>query len=151
MQKILLAGLALAASASMTQAAIVEFRGGACITAVTTACAADGWDIGDCMSMRYSPPNLGTNGAATELTFMNQAFGVNYGLATGTLVGTTYKPVSGVHVGRTGYTFSSSARITTQTAVSAASSSVTLIGNITNFDSTTGCTVGFRASGARKP
>jgi hypothetical protein len=103
--------------------------------------------------MRYSPPGLGTNGPATEVSLFGQSFADNYSLATGTLIGTTFKPVVGIHAGRTGYSFSSTMRIASQSPspLAATSKSVSFLGGITNFDDSTGCTVGFRASGSLRP
>jgi hypothetical protein len=152
MTKIAVALATLGLSATLAHAQVIEFRGGMCLTAVTAACSSDGWAVGDCLLMRYSPPNIGTNGTGTEFSVMGQSFGANYALTTGSLAGTTYVPVQGVHVGRTGYTFNSTMRITSQSpAPSNTSTSVTLAGGITNFDATLGCNVNFRASGSKRP
>ncbi len=152
MKKIILTMAALGVSVSGASANTVEFRGAACITSVNAACAPFGWTVGDCMLMRYSPRSLGTNGPATELSLFGQSFSDNYSLATGNPVGTVFQPVVGIHVGRTGYSFSPKMRFTSQSpAALGTSKSVTLAGNITNFDDSTGCTVGFRASGTRRP
>lgn len=148
-----IAGAALlCVAAGGARAAAVEFRGAMCVTAVTTACAADGWSVGDCLLLRYSPPNLGSNGAATEFSVLGQSFGDNYSLAAGSLVGTTLQPVVGLHIGRTGYSFSATMRLTSQSPVPAATTrSLSLAGNIGNFGGTTGCTIGFRASATNRP
>ncbi len=152
MKKLAIAAAALGLGVSGAFAATVEFRGGFCITSVTTACTPFGWGVGDCMLLRYSPPGIGTNGPATEFSLFGQSIADNYSLASGSLVGTTLKPVVGLHVGRTGYSFSSSMRITSQSPVPAATSpAVSLAGNITNFDDSIGCAVGFRASATRRP
>src|SRR5205809_593886 len=77
-------------------AGVVEFRGGFCLLTVTTSCASASWNVGDCLLLRYSPPNLGTNGPTTEVSVLGQSFGDSYSLASGSLVGTTYKTVAGV-------------------------------------------------------
>ncbi|WP_237153387.1 hypothetical protein [Oryzibacter oryziterrae] len=140
-------------SVASAHAAVVEFRGAICLTSKTTACTADGWDVGDCFTMRYSPRNLGTNGPSTEFTLLGPAFADNYELATGSLVGTTFKAVKGTHVGRTGYAFSPTMKITKQTPATPTATSPTLaiLGNITNFGDTTGCTIGFSATGVNRP
>ena|SRR5437868_1210451 len=143
--------LALGLMASNAVAGVVEFRGGFCLLTVTTSCASASWNVGDCLLLRYSPPNLGTNGPTTEVSVLGQSFGDSYSLASGSLVGTTYKTVAGVHVGRQGYGFTSNMRITSQSSVSATSKSVTLAGNIQNFDDATGCDVGFQASATNRP
>lgn len=153
MKKILMAAVAVAMSASGALAGTVEFRGGFCVTAVNSSCAAFGWTVGDCLLMRYSPPNVGTNGPATEMSLFGQSFSDNYSLPSGSLVGTLYKTVVGLHVGRTGYSFSPTMRFTSQipNPPTATTKSVALAGNITNFDDSTGCEVAFRASGALRP
>src|SRR5438046_1959758 len=102
MKRMLATAIALGVGVVGASATPVEFRGGLCITSVTTQCSAFGWAIGDCLLMRYSPPNLGTNGAATEFSLLGQSYGDNYSLASGSLVGTSYQSVVGIHVGRTG-------------------------------------------------
>ncbi len=153
MKKVVLTMAALAVSAGGAIAQTVEFRGAACITSVNAACTPFGWTVGDCLLMRFSPRSLGTNGPATELSLFGQSFSDNYSLATGNPVGTVFQPVIGIHVGRTGYSFSSNMRFTSQSPAPllASSKSVTLAGNLTNFDDSTGCTVGFRATGTLRP
>ena len=151
MKRLTLFTVALGFAVANANADPVEFRGGLCLSSVNAACTADGWGVGDCLLLRYSPPNLGTNGVTTELSLLGQTYADNYSLASGTLVGTTYKTVAALHVGRIGYSFSSTARITAQTPVSATSKSVSLSGNVTDFSSTVGCTVGFQAAAARRP
>lgn len=152
MNRMLTITAALALMATAASAQIIEFRGAVCLTSVTAACSADGWSVGDCLLMRYSPPNIGTNGAGTEFSVLGQSFGANYGLAAGSLVGATFVPVQGTHVGRTGYTFNSTMRITGQSPPpSNTSTGVSLVGGITGFDATLGCTVNFRGSGTKRP
>lgn len=131
----------------------VEFRGALCVITANAACASFGWAPGDCVLMRYSPPGLGNNGVATEISLFGQSFADNYSLASGSLIGTTFKPVVALHVGRTGYSFSSKMRITSQSPspLQATSKSVTFTGGITNFNDSTSCTIGFRASGSLRP
>lgn len=141
----------LLSTAAMAQT--VEFRGAACLTTVTATCPASGWDIGDCMLLRYSPPNLGTNGVKTEFSLFGQSFSDNYSLASGSLIGTTLKAVDAYHVGRTGYKYASTMRITKQSPspLLATTASVSITGNITNFSNSPSCNVGFRASAALRP
>lgn len=152
MKRLAVVGITLGLIATNAIAATVEFRGGMCIVSTSSLCAADGWNIGDCLLLRYSPPNLGTNGPTTEFSLLGQSSADNYSLASGSLVGTTLKAVAGKHVGRAGSSFNSTMRITSQSPVPTATSRfVNLQGNITNFNDTTGCTVGFRASATRRP
>jgi hypothetical protein len=151
MKPLVLFGLAFALLTPKAMADIIEFRGGFCLTSVTTACTPDGWDVGDCLLLRYSPPNLGTNGLATEFSVLGQSFGDNYSLASGSLIGSTYQAVDGRHVGRIANSFTAQMRITKQSSLSETSKSVTLQGNIKDFGDTTGCDVGFQAAATNRP
>lgn len=152
MKTIALAGFALGLMSIQAAAQTVEFRGGFCITNVTAQCAADGVEVGDCLLLRYSPPNLGTNGVKTEFTVLSQTFGDNYSLASGSLLGNTFKAVDLTHAGRTGSKSTSTMRITSQApTLSATSPNVRLSGNITDYAGTAGCTVAFSAAAAKRP
>lgn len=144
---------AVFAIGTASASAATEFRGSLCITKTNAACSAGGWGVGDCLLMRFSPPNVGTNGPKTELSLFGQAFADNYSLASGTLIGTTMKPVSAVHIGREGYAFSTTARFTLQTpkVPTTTTESILIRGSIANFGDTTGCTVTFRATGVNRP
>ena len=149
--------LATAAVAwALTTAAVaqtVEFRGAVCLTAVSATCPASGWDVGDCQLMRYSPPGLGTNGPTTEISLFGQSVSDNYTLATGSLVGTVMKPIDAYHVGRDGYKYSTTMRITKQAPATLLSTSpaVTLSGNINNFSNSINCNVAFRGRATLRP
>ena len=153
MKLVLTTALTVGFLCSGAMAATVEFRGAACLTTVTPTCPASGWVVGDCMLLRYSPPGLGTNGITTEISLLGQSFGDNYSLPTGSLIGTVLKPVNAYHVGRTGYKYASTMRITRQTPspVKATTPFLTMVGNITNFSNSPNCNVGFRASAALRP
>ncbi len=152
MKRFLLATLSLGLAATTSLAATVEFRGGLCLLSVTPQCAPEGYTVGDCFLLRYSPPGLGTNGPTTEISILGQTSANNYSLASGTLVGTLFKAVAGKHVGRTGSSFNATMRITAQAPVPTATSSyVQFRGNITTFNDNTGCTVGYRASATLRP
>ena len=153
MKLILAAALALGFVSTAVTAQTVEFRGAACLTSVSASCPASGWTVGDCTLLRYSPPNLGTNGAITDFSLLGQSYADNYSLATGTLVGLAMKPVDAYHVGRTGYKYAATMRINKQTPTTllATTASVSLTGNITNFSNSLSCNVAFRASAALRP
>lgn len=153
MKKSMLSGLFILSAVLPAAAQTVEFRGAACITSVTAACSAAGWSAGDCLLLRYSPPMLGSNGAATEFTLVGQSYADNYSLATGSLVGATNKAVVGLHVGRTGFAFNSTMRIQSQqpSPLLSTSKSVSFTANVTNFDDTASCSVNLRASAANRP
>lgn len=153
MNRIILTGAVLALAASPAAAQTVEFRGAACLTTVSSACTPLGWGVGDCFLMRYSPPLLGSNGTGTEFTLVGQSYADNYSLASGSLIGVTNTAVVGLHAGRTGYSFNSTMRIQQQlpNPLISTSKSVNFVGNITNFNDSLNCAVGFRASGTNRP
>lgn len=153
MKLVLATALATALLSAAAVAQSVEFRGSACLTAVTASCPASGWTVGDCLLLRYSPPNLGTNGITTEMSMMGQSFGDNYSLLSGSLIGTVMQPVDAYTVGRTGYKYAATMRISKQSPAPLLSTSpfVSLTGNINNFSNSTNCNVAFRASGALRP
>lgn len=153
MKNILAAIAILGLPALPAAAQTVEFRGALCLTSATAACSTAGWNVGDCFLMRYSPPLLGTNGTGTEVTLVGQSYADNYSLDTGNLTGTTMKPVIGLHIGRTGYAFSSTMRIQNQkpSPLLSTSTSVNFTGNISNFADSANCTVAYRASGSLRP
>jgi hypothetical protein len=154
MKKTLLAGLMLGAFVGAASAQSIEFRGALCLTAVASACTtlSSPWNIGDCATMRYSPPNIGTNGAATNLNLIGGGFANSYYLASGSLVGTTFKTVAGTKITRTLSTWAPTMRITSQTPTpSATNLSEVLAGDITTFDNNAGCNVTFRAAATKKP
>ena len=146
-----IAVIGLTASSAVSQT--IEFRGALCLATTTSACSTAGWNVGDCFLMRYSPPMLGTNGTGTEVTLVGQSYADNYSLSTGDLIGTTMKPVVGLHIGRTGYSFSSTMRIQAQkpSPLLSTSKSVSFVGNISNFADSANCSVSFRASGSLRP
>lgn len=131
----------------------VEFRGSACLTEASPACSAAGWQVGDCFLMRYSPPGLGANDSSTEFSLFGQSYADNYSLNTGSLIGSTMKPVVGLHIGRTGYSFSSTMKIQGQkpTPLQSGSPSVNFTGSLSNFGDTANCTVRFTAAGVNRP
>lgn len=154
MKKLLIAGLALGAFAGSAAAQSIEFRGSLCLTVVAPTCTtlSSPWNVGDCSTLRYSPPNIGTNGPATEFNLLGGGFANSYHLATGSLVGTTLKTVAGTKITRTLTTWSPTMRITSQTPVpSATNLSEVLQGDITAFDNNPGCNVTFRAAATKKP
>lgn len=154
MKRLLLILTFLGLSAAGALAVNIEWRGGVCLTAVNPACSAIGWSVGDCGSLRFSPPNVGTNGSSTKFaTFWGNNFAEAYTKATGSLIGTTFRTVNGVGVGRSGFTFTSTMRFTSQIpgAPTATSDAITIVGDIKNFDGTVGCNMSFRAAVTRQP
>lgn len=153
MKYVIAGALAMGLLSNAAMAQSVEFRGSLCLTAVSATCPGSGWVVGDCLLMRFSPPGLGTNGVTTEMSLMGQSFGDNYSLPSGTLVGTLFKLVDAYHIGRTGYKYAATMRITKQTpsTILATSPAVSLVGGLTNFSNSPNCTVAFRASATLRP
>ena len=135
---------------SQATAAQIEFRGVLCLTDTNAVCIAEGWNTGCFSTMRYSPRNEGDNGPRTRLSFFNTFFGENYTSESVDLIGTTFVPVDGTNIGRGGGTFTAQMKITTQipspAKLTEASSFVSIIGQIHDFDGIPGC---FKASGVK--
>ena len=154
MKRVLLAGIALGLTVTGALAQSIEFRGAVCLTAVTSTCTtlSSPWNVGDCTTLRYSPPNIGTNGASTNFNLIGSGFANSYFLASGSLVGTTLRTVAGTKITRTMSTWSPTMRISSQTPLpSSTSLSEALQGDISSFDNNPGCNVSFRASATKKP
>lgn len=126
----------------------VTWRGNMCITSVSASCPAGDWEL-KCYSLAYRPPNVGDNGVPTLFAFGNERWRYGMKLATGSLVGTTYRAVSQTAV--TVQAFSPTnvtMRFTTQTpaTIAATTPSIYLVGNINNIDGIVGCNIAFRAA-----
>ena len=134
------------------QAARIEFRGTFHITSANQTCIdAGSAAVGHIWSLRYNPPNLGDNGPATQFSILEPTAAVaeNYALQSGSLIGTVFRPVDGAGVARSLFTFPASMRISSQTPATLllTTVSVTLAGDIKEFDGTPGCRIGFVATG----
>jgi hypothetical protein len=152
MKRVMFAGLGLAMMISTASAARVEFVGAMNILAITTACTtAQETAVNQIYHMRYNPPNLGVVDSRTSLSFHDQGGSQNYTLPTGSLIGTTFQTVAGTGIYRYAFTYSTTMRITSQvpSTLTTATNSVTLVGNINDFDDVAGCNVQFRAAGVR--
>lgn len=136
---------------SVSQAAEVEFRGAFCVTSITNACSLPGWVPGCHTNFRFSPRNLGDNGAKSRLSIFDGFLAQNYTMASGSPYGNTFRDVSGVRFGRGVAQFSSQWKITNQTPapanLTAASAFVSFNGAITGFDNIDGCDITFKAAG----
>ena len=154
MKRVLLALTIVVLNVADAAAANVEWRGSVCLTAVNPACNAIGWSLGDCGALRFLPPKVGTNGSSTRFaTFWGNNFAEIYTKSTGSLIGTTFKPVNGTGVGRNGFTFTSTMRLSSQTptAPTAATDTIAIVGDVNNYDGTSSCNVSFRAAVTRQP
>lgn len=151
MKRIVIAVLAASIAAPAASAARVEFRGGLCVLSVAPTCTAmQETSVGFCYQMRYSPPNVGTNGPATNLSILEYGGAQNYRLPSGSIIGTAYQAVAGTGVYRLGFTFTSQMRITSQSPANLSTAAVaTITGDIKDFDFLPGCNVKFRGSGPR--
>lgn len=147
------AGAVLALLSQQAVAAKVTWRGAMCITAVSQACPAGDWVI-TCYNMAYRPPNIGDNGAATHFAFGDGNFRYGMDLASGSLVGTVFQPVSQTSVTTFGFTPSGvTMRFTLQKPATptATTKSIELAGNINNVDGNAGCNLTFRGSAVLQP
>ena len=131
----------------------VTWRGAMCVTDVAAACPAGDWEIA-CYNMAYRPPNLSDNGAATHFAFGDGGFRYGLDLASGNLVGTTYRGVTQTAVTTFGGQAPNvSLRFTSQkpATLTETTKSVEIVGNIKNIDGNIGCNLGFRAAGVLAP
>ena len=138
-------------------AAHVEFRGTMCITSVGAGCPAGDWNVNACYALRYRPPNLGDNGASTRFGFYGDGDGGgNFAymliLNSGSLVGTTFKPVSQTTITSFDFTANPTMRLTLQSpaTLTATSRSVTIAGNVDSIDEP-GCNLAFTGAGLLVP
>lgn len=127
-----------------------KFIGGGSLTAVSTGCASEGWAAGQSFALSFVPENLA--GARTSLSLFFTYGAMNFTLASGSAVGTTFKSVAGREIFRdyvamTGVTM----RLRTLTPANPlTAASVFMVGDIAGFD-VPGCTVSFKASAAAYP
>jgi hypothetical protein len=142
--------LGLGLIATGASAAKVEFLGGVCLTQVSAACQAEGYSVGQCLWMRYNPPNIADNPPATRFTFIDFRGAENYALDSGSLIGKAYKTVTATFVYRGGGQQPAQMRITKQDPADLSDADfASLTGNIKDFDGISGCTIQFKASGVR--
>ena len=130
----------------------ILFKGDFNVTAQNQTCT----DIsGDLTSVDYTMTimigNLGANDARTSLSVFIPYGAANYTLASGTLVGTTFKSVTYSNVYRYAGTSpgASKVRITSMkpAVVLPDTPDIRFKGNIKNFDGDAGCDVSFSATG----
>lgn len=144
-------GITLAVvSATPSWSATRKFIGGGSITAVSAGCASEGWAVGNSFSLSFLPANLA--GARTSVSFFFQYGAMNFTLASGSLVGSTYKTVTGREIFRDHVTMAGvSMRLLTLTpSTPLTASNVYMVGDIIGFD-VPSCTMTFKASAAAYP
>jgi hypothetical protein len=153
MRTLVALGTIMASLSAPAVAAQVEWRGAVCVTTANTVCLADGWAVGDCMTLRFLPPNIGTNGPSTRLNFGGQFGASQYTLDSGTLVGATFKPVRETVSGRFGFQATTPMRLSSllPATITATTSTISLVAIIQDTDGTSGCTLGVRGAATLKP
>jgi hypothetical protein len=152
MKTLALAALSMIGMVSAATAARVEFVGALNVTGVSAACtSAQETSVNQIYQMRYNPPNLGVTDPRTSVSLHEQGGSQNYTLPSGTLVGTTLQPVNGTGIYRQAVSFSASMDIATQAPATLKTStkSVTITGEIDDFDGVAGCNVLFSAAGVK--
>lgn len=152
MKRPALAALVLAMAAEPA-AAKLTWRGNMCITAISAACPAGDWVL-TCYDLAFRPPNVSDNGTQTLFAFGDTRFRYGLRLASGSLVGTTYKAVTQTSI--TTFAFSppnTTMRFTTQTpaTITATTPNIYMVGNMNNVDGTPNCNLAFRASAVLSP
>ena len=154
MRRIGIAGAVICLLATNTMAAQVTFRGTIHFTALSQTCIVNGdGAVGDFAMMRFSPPNLGTNGAPTRISIFNDFGGAqNATLASGSLVGTTFKNVTTTGIYRGAGSGPATLRLTSQSPSSPTktTASMTIAGDWTDFSGDTGCTISFIGTGLKQ-
>ncbi|WP_436644558.1 hypothetical protein [Microbaculum sp. FT89] len=141
-------GLAmLAVAATSARAEEVEYRGSGYLKNFTAACAPKGYDEPVFVNAIYRPRKLGTNGSGTRLSFFLQPFyAMSYELPKGRL-GKRFKKVVGGATGTATEFFSTRPRVRLTDAnpgrINLKTTSVTLAGQIDNFDGIKGCRADF--------
>lgn len=142
------AAVALCCAASQAQAGRVDFAGRFHMTAQNAACVSFGDGIQPA-DFRYRPPNLGTNGTATKLTVIEGWGAENWQIASGSLIGTSWVTVTDTGIAGGAGQITTKMRIRSQVpaTLTATTPSVTIIGDIQNFQEDTGCTISFVATG----
>ena len=70
-------GIGLTGMGVTAASAANEFRGNACIIAMSPACAAIGWSLGSCGQTRFAPPNWNGNPNVTRMSFFWDLFSQN--------------------------------------------------------------------------
>lgn len=143
----ILGAFAIVLLATNAPAQTVEFRGGLCITSATAACNAIGWAVGDCLTMRIRPPNLGSNDNKTRIGLIGSGVALNY-TRDGSLSHNAFLPVDGAHLGVFAFDFPAEMKMRSSVAPP---NYIRMQGSIKRWDDTDGCDIDFRAAGAKKP
>ena len=143
--------MALSATASPAWSQI-RFVGAGTITSVTSACASQGWAVGNIFGVSYRPPNLDTNGPTTYLNFFFSMGATSHRLSSGNLVGTTFQTIASTFIFSVFRQRTEKMRFTSQTpaTLTNATPSITFVGGIQNWD-VDNCNITFKASGVRIP
>jgi hypothetical protein len=131
-------------------------------SATAASCAANGEDVGNIYTVRFTPPNLGNNGSKWRLSFFSLSYGQNYEFYSGNYPTNTAKNVDlAASIGRGAQNFT----VTPQVAVTKLTPStysinntfvyiegkIRNIGNNATVSLSDGCDVSFRMVGELKP
>ena len=144
--------LAIALSATAASAAHIEFSGSFCLTAANTTCTTNNWNVGQCFATRFVAPNIGDT-ASTKLSIFSRTYATDFTLASGSLIGTTFQPVTVTKIASGGFQYNAAMRLTSQSPASPTSTTpfITQTGNVDGWDNIAGCTVQFKAAHTRCP
>ncbi|MCT8974918.1 hypothetical protein [Microbaculum marinisediminis] len=137
----------LAVTATSAGAEEVEYRGSGYLKNFTAACAPKGYGDPIFVNAIYRPRRLGTNGSSTRLSFFLQPFyAMSYELPKGRL-GDRFKKVVGGATGTATEFFSTRPRLrltdTNPGRINLKTTSLSLAGQIDNFDGIKGCRADF--------
>lgn len=150
MKRALALAAAAAATFTFTQSALarVNWQGEFMVTGVTSACASDGWAVGDHALATYLPANLDNNGARSFIALhLNRRNAYSYGVTGALAAGKGYSAV-GITSAGSNFTFTGAFVAFTQSPASVVTTTpfVTMRARISNFSGMPGCTVSFDAS-----
>jgi hypothetical protein len=150
---------ALVASAGTASAAEVKFAGTFLLRAKSAGCSAS-IPLRSQALMFYWPPNLSTNGADSSIIlrdWFDTGNTQHFRLASGSLVGSSYKPVTVTTIfnrgGGGGNQHGATMRFSSQSpaTVTSTTPNIKISGAITNWYSDADCTVSFSAVLNRAP
>ncbi len=125
-----------------------HFRGSACILTVNAACASSGWQVGDCTSARYAPPEL--TGGPTKLSMIWGYYAQNFTYTGGSVVGTAFKQVRITEIGNSASVRGGYMRVVQQSPANPAPATFySHTGDISHFEP--GCNIRYRFTGQKFP
>ena len=152
MRKFLSVTIALGLMATAAHANRLQFVGTLKLVATSAACTPDEYPTGAIFKMRFNPPDSASADPRMGLTiFDNNVSGAqNYMLASGFVVGLTYQTVQLTNIFRFGGQGTGPKLRITRTVpatLTATTPSMSMNGNIQDFDGTVDCDISFVAVG----